>query len=142
MTRTTLKFLEILDAYEFVSFGQPMEHEAYICLETGEIYWHSAHIDDEKPLPEDIEDTGKYISIPRKNDLDLGKALVLKYADMYLPESYYKVREIFNRSGAYARFEDLLEYRGMLQHWYDYEEKAILEALRRWCNSNNINIDG
>ena len=71
MTRTTEKFLEILDAFEFVSFGQLMEHEAYMCLETGEIYWYSGYIDDEKPLPEDIDDTGKYISIPHKNDLAL-----------------------------------------------------------------------
>ena len=119
-----------------------MEHEAYLCLEIGEIYWHSEYGDDEVPLPEDIDDPGKYIAIPHKDDLALGKALVLRFAEKNLPESYDRVRDIFSHSGAYGRFKDLLDDRGMLQQWYDYEEKTSEEALRRWCKDNDIETNG
>ncbi len=135
-----VKFAEIRDAFDFVSFGQLGEHEAYLCVKTGAIYWRSEYCDDEEPLPEDIEDSSRYIAIPHKNDLDLGKALVLRFAEKHLPESYDTVQAIFSRSGAYARFKDLLDSRGVLQQWYGYEEAAIEEALRRWCEDNDIEI--
>ncbi|OGA38126.1 MAG: hypothetical protein A3G24_09315 [Betaproteobacteria bacterium RIFCSPLOWO2_12_FULL_62_13] len=142
MTRPTVKFDALLDAFEFVSFGRPMEHEAYLRTKTGAIHYHSEYGDNEEPLPDDIEDSEKYIAIPHKNDLDLGKRLVLKFAAEFLPDALGKVQEIFRRSGAYARFKDLLEQRGMLQQWYEYEAKAQKEALREWCEDNGIEIDG
>lgn len=142
MTRIPIKFSDIRDAFDFVSFGQPMEHEAYLCLKTGEIYWHSEYGDVEEPLPEDIDETGRYVEIPRKNDLGLGKALVLSFTEKHLPDSYDKVREIFSHSGAYARFKDLLDFHGMLKQWYEYEEKATEETLRCWCKDNDIEIIG
>jgi len=93
-------------------------------------------------LPEDIDDGEKYIAIPHKNDLNLGKRLVLSFAEEYLPESMEKVHEIFSQSGAYARFKDLLEYPDLLQQWYEYEEKASDQALREWCGFNGIKTVG
>lgn len=81
MTQTAIHYSELREAFDFVSFGQPMENEAYLCLETGKCYWHSEYGDDEEPLPEDIDDAGKYIAIPHKTELDLGKALALRFAD-------------------------------------------------------------
>lgn len=141
MTRTTVKYAALQDAFDFVSFGQPMENEAYLCKETGEIYWHSEYGDDEEPLPDDIDDPEKYIEMPHKNDLDLGKSLVLKFTDEFLPDTFGKVEEIFSRSGAYARFKDLLEYRDMLEQWYEYEAKTCEQALREWCEDNDIEIE-
>jgi hypothetical protein len=141
MAQTPIKFSDIKDAFDFVSFGQPMEHEAYLCPETGEIFWHSEFGDNEEELPEDI-DGEKYIAIPHKNDLNLGKRLVLSFTEEYLPESMEKVYEIFSHGGAYARFKDLLEYRDLLQQWYEYEEKVSDQALREWCRINGIKTDG
>ena len=119
-----------------------MEHEAYLCLATGKCYCHSEYGDDEEPLPEDIDEARKYIAMPHKNELGLGKALVLRFADTHLPESYDKIQEIFSRSGAYARFKDLLESRDMLEKWYEYEEAATEDVLRGWCKRNDIEIVG
>jgi len=65
---------------------------------------------------------------------------VLQFSAEQLPESYDKVREIFSRRGAYARFKDLLEYQDMLQQWYDHEQQAGENALREWCNDCDIKI--
>lgn len=142
MIQAAVKFGDLLDAFEFVSAGQPMEHEAYLCVATGVIHYHSELGDDEEPLPDDIGDAEKYIAIPHKNDLDLGKRLVLRFADEVMPDALADVDEIFRRRGAYARFKNLLEHRGMLQQWYEYEEKSRKEALRQWCHDQGIEIHG
>ncbi len=137
-----INFSDIQEAFDFVSFGHPLEHAAYLCPETGKIYWYSEYGDNEEPLPEDIDDAQKYIAIPHKNDLDLGKSLVLRFAETHLPDSYGKVMAIFRRPGAYSRFKALLDSRGMLQQWYEYEEAAKEEGLRRWCKDHHIEITG
>lgn len=136
------RFETLLEAFEFVSFGQPGEHEAYLCTKTGEIHWHSEYGDNEEPLPDDIEDLKKYTPIPHKNDLGLGKPLVVKFVSEFLPDALRDVQEIFRRAGAYARFKDLLGHRGLLQQWYEYEAKAQGEALRQWCDDRGVQVDG
>lgn len=39
----------------------------------------------EDELPDDVEDDEKYISIPDKRELDLGKPMVLDFAHEFLP---------------------------------------------------------
>jgi hypothetical protein len=78
--------------------------------------------DNDEELPNDIDDE-KYISIPDKRELDLGKPLVLDFACELLPVDYDEVRHIFSRSGAYRRYKDLLVRRGALKRWYDFSTR-------------------
>ena len=91
-------------------------------------------------LPDDIEHSEKYVPIPDKRELDLGKPLVLDFARQFLPNDIDEVRRIFTRKGAYARFKDLLDRRGALDHWYDFEAKVEEKALRMWCDLNSIEV--
>ena len=74
-----VKWSDLQLAFEFASVGQGGENEAYICKQTGKIYWHSESLDDDEELPDDIDDAEKYISIPDKRELDLGKPLVMVF---------------------------------------------------------------
>lgn len=58
----------------------------------------------------------------------------------YLPDQYEEVERIFTRRGAYRNFKMLLSNRGMLEKWYEYENKAIKEALLKWCAFEKIDI--
>lgn len=141
MKHVAVKFDDLLDAFDIVSSGQPMENEAYLCIETGAIYYRSDFGDDEEdPLPDDIEDGQKYIAIPHKNDLDLGKRLALRFADEFLPDVVDDVYDIFRGRGAYSRFKSLLEHRGKLQQWHEYEENSQKKALRQWCEESGIEV--
>ena len=91
-------------------------------------------------MPDDIDE--KYISIPDKRELDLGKPLVLDFAREFLPDDYDEVRHIFSRKGAYRRYKDLLVHRGALERWYDFSNKAEEAALREWCVENGIDLSG
>ena len=138
--RAAVPFDKILEAFEFVSFGPAEEHHAYLCLETGKIYWHSELGDDSEELPEDIDDAEKYVAIPHKNDLDLGKNLAIDFVDEFLPDDVNDVARMFSRRGAYSTFKNLLERRGLLPRWYEYETAAQEKALREWCTGQGIEI--
>lgn len=106
-------FAELQDAFEFVSAGAPGENEAYLDRQSGKIYWHSEYGDFDEELPDDLDDE-KYIAIPDKRELDLGKPLVSDFVRQFLPNDYDEVRRIFGRKGAYGRYKDLLVERHAL----------------------------
>src|ERR1700722_13700781 len=140
-----INFQEILDALEFVGSGSLGEHQAILCRRTGKIYWRSEFsgldaLNDE--LPDDIEDDEKYIAIPDKRELGLGKPLVLDFAREFLPDDFDEVRYIFSKKGAYAKFRALLIRRNVLERWYEFEAKGTERALREWCELNAIEVAG
>ena len=81
---------ELRTTFEFVSFGAPLEHSAYICVDTGKIYCHSvsAGLEEEEDLPEDFETSDRYIAVPHKNDLGLGRRIALAFVDQELSDEY------------------------------------------------------
>lgn len=135
----TVAFKDIVDAFDFVSFGQMYTHQAFLNKETGKIYWYSEFGDNEEKLPEDIEDE-KYIEVPHKNELELGKQLVLNFAYAQLPDEANEIEAIFRKKGAYSKFKALLERKGVIDKWYEYESQAQENALKAWCKENSIKI--
>jgi hypothetical protein len=134
-----ISFTDLQDAFLFVNFGGPGENEAYLDRQSGKIYCYSAYGDNEEELSDDIDDA-KYIAIPDKRELDLGKPLVLNFVGQFLPDDGDEVRRIFSRKGAYGRYKDLLVERGALERWYDFSNKAEEAALREWCAENGIEL--
>ena len=92
---------ELRTTFEFVSSGAQLEHNAYICVDTGEIYCHSlsAGLEEEEDLPEDLETSDHYISLPHKNDLGLGRRLALTFVAQELSDEYDAVAGFFRRLG-------------------------------------------
>jgi hypothetical protein len=136
-----ISFSDLQLAFEFVSSGSMGENEAYLDRQLGKIYWHSEFGDTDAELPADIDDE-KYIAIPHKVELDLGKPLVLDFAREFLPDDYDEVRHIFSRKGAYRRYKELLARRGTLDRWYDFSNRAEEATLRKWCAENGIDLKG
>lgn len=137
----TVEFKDISEAFDFVCFGQLYTHQAFLDKETGKIYWHSEFGENEEELPEDIDDE-KYIEIPHKNELDLGKRLALEFTYEHLPGEANEIESVFRRKGAYSKFRALLEREGVIEKWYEYEAKAGEMALRTWCKDNGIKVHG
>jgi hypothetical protein len=137
-----LKWSDLLNTFEFVSVGHHGEHQAVLRKETGEFFCHSELIDDVDEWPDDVDDEEKYLVIPDKSELGLGKPLVLDFSRECLPADFDEVRRMFSRKGAYGRFKDLLQRRGALERWYEFEARATENALRSWCEDNDIEVDG
>ena len=137
-----MKYEDLSVAFDFVSFAAPMEHQAYISIDTGTIYWISEGNPLEEEIPEDLETSDRYIAIPHKNDLDLGSDLALRFATAELPGLYNRVEQFFRHRGAYAHFKELLAAEGCLDKWYAFEAESTERALRTWCTEKNINVIG
>jgi hypothetical protein len=131
---------DLRDAFEFVCAGGGGEHQAFLCKQSGKLYCHSELYDDLDILPDDIDDSEKFLPIPDKRELDLGKPLALDFARQFLPGDFDDVRQIFSRRGAYAKFKNLLDRRGMLDQWYAFEAEAEDSALKMWCEFNSIEV--
>jgi len=136
-----IKFSDIELAFEYVSSATMTSNTAVLCKETGEIYYSSDY-DDGDEIPEELYDREDCIEIPHKNDLNLGRNLVFEFVEQFLPGDFERVRQIFRRRGAYGRYKDLLEDRGFLKKWYEFENTRQTETLREWCEENDIPLTG
>jgi hypothetical protein len=103
-------FDEIQNAFSFVSSDEYGMNRALLCLDNGEIYYHSENGDFDE-LDEDKFDCDHFIEIPHKNDLDLGERLVFDFAEQHLADELDRVQQIFSYRGAYRRFKDFQEHR-------------------------------
>jgi len=134
-----IRFGDIEDAFLYVSMGPMFGNQAMLSKETGEIFYIS-EMGDSDDLPDDIDESDSYVEIPHKNELDLGRELVFRFVSEHLPEEYNQVDLIFRRKGAYSRYKDLLEQKGLLDQWYEFENDTQSKALREWCIENNIEL--
>ena len=75
-----------------------------------------------------------------KRDLDLGRELAFRFAEKHLPDFYQKVVDIFHQRGAYARFQDLLEYQDQLEAWHAFEAHETKQALRAWAAEHDFQL--
>jgi Uncharacterised protein family (UPF0158) len=133
---------ELLEGFLWADSRGEAECRAYICRQTGKIYYYTDYDSGEleEPLPGDIDDRDKYLQIPDKYGLDLGKPLVLDFAREHLPDDYDEIRDIFSRRRAYQKFRSLLARRGAIDRWHAFENKATEQALREWCRLHGIEI--
>jgi hypothetical protein len=135
-------FDDVRAAFEFAGLTGLCRNQAFVCRQTGKIYWHSDDLDDLDELPPDIEDVAKYVAVPDKRELGLGKPLALDFAREFLPDDFDDVLHMFNRRGAYANFKALLHRRRALDRWHDFENRTTERALREWCALNGILLAG
>lgn len=134
-----VNFNDIHDAFLFVSSAPYGINSAVFCMDTGQILYRS-----EMETIDEIEDADWYtcIAIPHKTDLNLGQSLVFEFVETHISDDYDQVRQIFQARGAYGRFKNLLERKGFLETWYNFERCREEETLRHWCQVNEIQLSG
>ena len=136
-----ITYSALQDAFMMASIDGMGEQEVYLSRETGEVHWHNEFGDNIEELPDDVDDATKYVRVPGRKDLDLGRPLVMSFVEEHLPDDFDDVRRFFGRRGAYAKFRALLTRRRALDRWYDFEAKAEERALREWCKDNGVTLE-
>ena len=127
----------IEEAFLFVSGAPPFEHPAVVRRKTGESFYASL-MSDYDELPDDVDASDDYINIPHKNDLDLGKLLVMEFVRSRCPAELARVEALFNRPGAFRHFKDLLRRQRLLDSWQVFEGQRIEALLRQWCQAQGL----
>ncbi|WP_205680518.1 hypothetical protein [Bradyrhizobium sp. LVM 105] len=95
------KFQDIITAFEFANTNGDMgEFRAFVCKQTGNIFYQTDFMDGEEfndELPDDIDDREKYLPLPDKRDLGLGKPLALAFVREFLPDDFDDVCHFFRK---------------------------------------------
>lgn len=131
---------EIELGIDFVSTNLGVDNEAFLSLATGDVYYRSDYVDEENPLPSDLDEKTKYLPLPHTRELNLGVVLVFNFVEDYCPDKYSEVSMIFKKSGAYRRFSNWLEQHNLLNDWYRFRDESTKQAIIAWCKDNNIDV--
>ncbi len=115
---------------------------AWVDCETDTLIVYSGEgVDDEPPPPDDINDNPRYLPVPTRHELNLGRQLALDFMHEHWPEEIDWARETLHCRGGWHRFKSRLEARGLMRQWFDYQEQRTMEALRAWCEANGITVE-
>ena len=68
----SVKYGDLEWAFTYVSASQG-EHSAFVERDTGQIFWTSESGDQNDNPPEDVENLQRYLAVPHKNELELGR---------------------------------------------------------------------
>jgi hypothetical protein len=88
-----------------------------------------------------IAETGDYISLPTKFDIDEYRVMERFCLSMDDPEMSDLLYSLIKGSGAFRRFKDAICKYGVEDEWYTYRDNAIKEIAIEWCRENNIEFE-
>lgn len=134
-----MKYEDIEFAFFYVSGDSKLMNCALLDRSEGKFYF-SCDLLGEDDIPDNLWKDSTAVEMPHKNDLDLGQYLIFKFIELNAPDEYDYVRRIFRKRGAYSRYKDFLESKGLLEEWYKFENDAQEKALREWCKEENIEL--
>jgi len=135
-----MRFSDLENAFQFAGMDGGYINEAWVSRSTGEVFLESDEAGIHE-LPDDVFPNDDLVQVPNRHELDLGQPLVWEFVDEQIPGLRSRVREIFSRRGAYGRYKDFLEGIGLLNVWYDFEDRKTREALLRWCEEEGIPVE-
>jgi hypothetical protein len=150
-----VKLSEIIDGLEF----QSDESASFLNKKTGEVVLMTDYAmqaaEDDEPLEdvpdwerdlvavarEIIADTGDYIQLPTKYDIDEYSIMENFCMSLEKQEIGDILYDLISGSGAFRRFKDAIYKYGVENEWYKYRDNAIKEIAIDWCRQNNIEFD-
>ena len=127
----------IKDAFNYISEGQSGDRRALVHRVSGKVLLASVELDFDQAPPEADSDPD-YLLIPRRQDLDPGKGLILEFFNNHAQAEVPQVKAIFTRSGAFRNVKDLMRRLHLLDLWHLYQEQRIEELLRKWCQDQGL----
>jgi hypothetical protein len=150
-----VKLSEIIDGLEF----QSDESASFLNIKTGEVVLMTDYAmraaEDDEPL-EDVPDwerelvaiareiiaeTGQYIQLPTKYDIDEYSIMENFCMSLEKQEIGDILYDLISGSGAFRRFKDAVYKYGVEDEWYKYRDNAIKEIAIDWCRQNNIEFE-
>ena len=150
-----VKLDDIIDGMEC----QSDESSSFLNTKTGEVVLMTDYAmraaEDDEPL-EDLEDwerdlvaiareilaeTGEYIPLPTKYDIDEYSIMERFCMSLDRQEIGDILYDLISGSGAFRRFKDAIYKYGVEEEWYKYRDKAIKEIAIEWCREHKIEFD-
>jgi len=88
-----------------------------------------------------IADTGDYIQLPTKYDIDEYSIMENFCMSLEKKEIGDILYDLISGSGAFRKFKDAVYKYRIEDEWHSYRNNAIKEIAIEWCRQNNIEFD-
>ena len=153
--KARIKLSDIIEGLEF----QSDESSSFLNTKTGEVVLMTDYAmraaEDDEPL-EDLPDwerdlvgiareilaeTGRYISLPSKFDIDEYSIMERFCMSMDNQEIGGILYDLISGSGAFRRFKDAIHKYDIADEWYSYRDNALKKIAIEWCRENNVEFD-
>ena len=88
-----------------------------------------------------VDETGNYIELPAKFDIDkysIMERFCLSIDDSEMSEVPYSA---INGRGAFRRFKDAIHQYDIADDWYKYRDDALKEIAIEWCQAKGIEFE-
>lgn len=116
------------------------EAKALVSPKSGMIHLlNDEYMDEEAPLPVDVEAPGKYVAVPAAIALGIGDALGFRFAGSQLPGDEARVRGLFREQDDDGFFR-LRDERGAADRWRSFREQETRTSLSRWCKKHGLEL--
>ena len=150
-----VKLSEIIDGMQI----QSDENSSYLNKATGEVVLISDYemraaeendpIEDFPDWEQDqvgiareiIAETGDYLELPTKFDIDEYRIMERFCLSIDDPETSDIFCDLIHGSGAFRRFKNAIHEYDLADDWYRYRDDALKEIAIDWCRENNIECD-
>jgi len=150
-----VKLSDIIEGLEF----QSDESSSFLNKKTGEVVLmtdYAMRAAEENEPFEDVPDwerdlvaiareilaeTGEYIQLPTKYDIDEYSIMENFCTSLDKQEIGDILYDLISGSGAFRRFKDAVYKYGVEDEWHKYHDNAINEIAIEWCRQNNIEFE-
>jgi hypothetical protein len=88
-----------------------------------------------------VDETGNYIDLPAKFDIDeysIMEKFCLSLNDSEMSDTLYSS---IKGSGAFRRFKDAIYEYDIADDWYKYRNDALKEIAIEWCQAKGVGFD-
>lgn len=123
---------------EHVTGGQVHGAAAYVDRQTGATLWAGDGM--EEPLPDDIDNEERYLPVPSRKELGIGRNDALAFTEEHAPQLLDRAEAIFRRAGAFQSFKVLMHDAGLLPQWYAHQHVRLWEALEEWVGEEGLQL--
>ena len=109
---------------------------AYVDRHTGAILFHGDCM--EEPLPDGIDNEERYLPVPSRKELGLGRNDALAFTEQHAQQLLDRAEAIFRRAGAFQSFKVLMHDVGLLPQWYAHQDARLWVALEEWVEEEGL----
>ena len=88
-----------------------------------------------------IAETGDYIGLPSKFDIDEYRIMERFCLSIEDSETSDILCDLICGSGAFRRFKNAIHEYDLADDWYHYRDSALKEIAIEWCRENGIDFD-
>ena len=110
--------------------------------ETGEIIWINSEVMDN----DELEEIDNYLEehdcchLPSSYEIN-NYSIMEAFTDTRSGEEFDKLARALKGRGAFRRFKDTVNWLGIDQEWYDFQDNEYKRIAIKWCENNNIEYE-